>query len=404
MNVEDSIELALTEISKGIEEIIDKKRLETLVRDFYENNKNYYVKAGFDPTAPDLHLGHMVLLKKLSQLQKHGAIIQFLIGDFTATIGDPTGKNSTRKILSNEDVLENAETYKTQVFKVLDEEKTEVVFNKNWLEKMGPGELISLTSNLTVSRLLERDDFKKRFKSNVPIAVNEFIYPLLQGFDSVHLKSDMEIGGTDQKFNLLMGRQLQKIYGMKQQQTVIMMPILEGLNGGDKMSKSLNNYVGIAENPKSIFGKLLSISDDLMWNYYKLLTDKSIKEIEDIKRNVVTGEFHPKKVKEELAIEIIDTIHGEGKGFIASKEFEQIFVKKEDPTELKEFKIDNGSWICEVLVETGLEKSKSSARRMINQNAVKLNKTIITDENLKLNPGEYTLQKGKKGFVRLIVS
>ncbi|MFW2443343.1 tyrosine--tRNA ligase, partial [Aliarcobacter butzleri] len=273
---------ALNEIKRGVAEIIDFEAIEKLIKRYFETGENFYVKAGFDPTAPDIHLGHTVLIQKLALFQKFGGIVQFLIGDFTATIGDPTGKSETRKVLSREQVLNNAETYKQQVFKILDENKTQVVFNSSWLNELGTAGLIALASNLTVARMLERDDFSKRYSSNTPIAVSEFLYPLLQGYDSIALNSDVELGGTDQKFNLLMGRTLQKAYNSKKQQAVLMMPILEGLDGIQKMSKSLGNYIGVTDEPFDMFGKILSISDELMWRYYELLSSKSLKEIEEL--------------------------------------------------------------------------------------------------------------------------
>ena len=269
--MEKRVQEALDEIKRGSFEIIDIEAIEKLIKKYFETGENFYVKAGFDPTAPDIHLGHTVLIQKLATFQKLGGIVQFLIGDFTATIGDPTGKSETRKVLSSDQVLQNAETYKEQVFKILDPSKTQVVFNSSWLKELGTGGLIALASNLTVARMLERDDFSKRYASNTPIAVSEFLYPLLQGYDSVALNSDIELGGTDQKFNLLMGRTLQKAYNSKKQQAVLMMPILEGLDGVQKMSKSLGNYIGVTDEPFDMFGKILSISDELMWRYFELL-------------------------------------------------------------------------------------------------------------------------------------
>ena len=282
--MENKIREAIDEIKRGSFEIIDIEAIEKLIKRYFETGENFYVKAGFDPTAPDLHLGHTVLIQKLATFQKFGGIVQFLIGDFTATIGDPTGKSETRKVLSEEDVQRNAVSYKDQVFKILDESKTEVMFNSKWLKELGTGGLIALASNLTVARMIERDDFSKRFASNTPIAVSEFLYPLLQGYDSVAMNTDIELGGTDQKFNLLMGRTLQKAYNCKKQQAVLMMPILEGLDGVQKMSKSLGNYIGVTDEAFDMFGKILSISDELMWRYFELLSAKSLKEIEDKRR------------------------------------------------------------------------------------------------------------------------
>ncbi|NQY25505.1 MAG: tyrosine--tRNA ligase [Campylobacteraceae bacterium] len=401
--MENKIKEALAEIKRGSFEIIDFERIEKLIKQFYETGKNYYVKAGFDPTAPDLHLGHTVLIQKLATFQKFGGIVQFLIGDFTATIGDPTGKSETRKVLSEEQVLENAESYKEQVFKILDPEKTQVMFNSKWLKELGAGGIINLASNLTVARMLERDDFSKRYAKQAPIAVSEFMYPLLQGYDSVAMNTDIEIGGTDQKFNLLMGRTLQKAYNCKKQQAVLMMPILEGLDGVNKMSKSLNNYIGVTDEANDMFGKILSVSDELMWRFYELLSQKSIQEIKDLQVGVKNKSLHPKKVKEDLAMELVEKYHGEGSGLKAKEEFEKIFTKKDIPSEMAEFTFEHGAWICQVLVDSNLVKSTSQARRDVKANAVSLNQKKISDEKLNLEKGEYILQKGKKSFARIII-
>ena len=401
--MENKVQEALNEIQRGTSEIIDFERIEFLIKRYYETGENFYVKAGFDPTAPDLHLGHTVLIQKLATFQKFGGIVQFLIGDFTATIGDPTGKSETRKILSPQQVQDNAISYKEQVFKILDESKTEVMFNSKWLNELGTGGLIALASNLTVARMLERDDFSKRYASNTPIAVSEFTYPLLQGYDSVAMKSDIELGGTDQKFNLLMGRTLQKAYNCGKQQSVLMMPILEGLDGVQKMSKSLNNYIGVTDEAFDMFGKVLSISDELMWRYYELLSSKSLKEIEEMKDGVNNGTLHPKVVKDNLAIEIVDRFHGVGQGEIAKQEFAKVFAKKDIPTDIDEFELENEIWIGQALVDTGLVKSTSQARRDIKQGAVKLNQEKVTDDKLNLAIGEYILQKGKKSFAKIII-
>ncbi len=401
--MEKQINTALAEIKRGSFEIIDEEAIIKLLKDFYEHGTHYYIKAGFDPTAPDLHLGHTVLLQKLATFQKFGGIVQFLIGDFTASIGDPTGKSETRKILTKEQVLQNAQSYKDQVFKILDENKTEVVFNSQWLNELGAGGLIALASNLTVARMLERDDFAKRYAANTPIAVSEFTYPLLQGYDSVHLKSDIELGGTDQKFNLLMGRTLQKAYNCNKQQAVLMMPILEGLDGIQKMSKSLGNYIGVTDNANDMFGKVLSISDDLMWRYYELLSTQTLQEIENLKQGVQNGTIHPKQVKDDLAIELVDRYHGKGAGQTACEEFKKIFANKEIPSDIETYEVQNNSWICQVLVDTGIESSTSQARRDILAGAVKINQEKITDEKMNLTQGEYILQKGKKSFAKVIV-
>jgi len=401
--MEIKIQEAIEEITRGSSEIIDDVRLEKLLRNYFENGENFYVKAGFDPTAPDLHLGHTVLLQKLSVFQKYGGIVQFLIGDFTAMIGDPTGKSTTRKVLTKEDVLRNIESYTTQAFKILDEDKTNVVFNNDWLKDLGTSGILQLASNLTVARMLERDDFSKRYSSNTPIAVSEFMYPLLQGYDSVYLKSDIEIGGTDQKFNLLMGRQLQKAYDIKKQQVVLMMPILEGLDGIQKMSKSLGNYIGVTDEANDMFGKVLSISDELMWRYFELISSKSLKEIAEIKEGVENKTLHPKKVKELLAIEIVDRYHGEGAGNTASEEFSKIFAKKDIPTEMKEFNLEKGIGILQAMVDCGLVPSTSQARRDMKGGAVKINQEKIDDDKYCFESGEFVLQKGKKNFVKVIV-
>ena len=401
--MESKVKEALAEIQRGSSEIIDIEAIEKLLKNYYENGEHFYVKAGFDPTAPDLHLGHTVLLQKLAIFQKFGGIVQFLIGDFTASIGDPTGKSETRKILSKEQVLENAQSYKEQVFKILDINKTEVVFNSDWLNDLGAAGIIALASNLTVARMLERDDFSKRYESNTPIAVSEFTYPLLQGYDSVHLKSDIEIGGTDQKFNLLMGRTLQKAYNIGKQQSVLMMPILEGLDGVQKMSKSLNNYIGVTDEANNMFGKVLSISDELMWRYFELLSSKSLKEIEELKNSVENGTLHPKSVKDSLAIEIVDRFHGLGAGEKAQEEFKKVFAKKDIPSDIEEFEINEGTWICQALVDTKLVNSTSQARRDVKAGAVKINQEKVSDEKLNLSKGEYILQKGKKSFAKIII-
>ena len=401
--MEIKIKEALDEIARGSSEIIDDVRLEKLIRNFYENGENFYVKAGFDPTAPDLHLGHTVLLQKLSIFQKYGGIVQFLIGDFTAMIGDPTGKSTTRKVLTKEDVLRNIESYTTQAFKILDKDKTNVVFNNDWLKELGTQGTLELASNLTVARMLERDDFSKRYSTNTPIAVSEFMYPLLQGYDSVYLKSDVEIGGTDQKFNLLMGRQLQKAYNIKKQQVVMMMPILEGLDGVQKMSKSLGNYIGVTDEANDMFGKVLSISDELMWRYFELISSKTLQEIAEIKNGVENKTLHPKKVKELLAIEIVDRFHGVGSGIIAAEEFTKIFAKKDIPSEMKEYNLENGIGILQAMVDCDLVPSTSQARRDMKGGAVKIDQIKVVDDKYCFESGEFVLQKGKKNFAKVII-
>ena len=394
---------ALNEIKRGVAEIIDFERIEKLVKNYFENGENYYVKAGFDPTAPDLHFGHTVLLQKMATLQKYGAIVQFLIGDFTGMIGDPTGKNETRKKLDRDTVLKNAESYKEQVFKVLDPEKTEVMFNSKWLDALGASGIIELTTTFNVARMLEREDFEKRYKSQTPISISEFLYPLLQGYDSVAMKCDIEMGGTDQKFNLLMGRHLQRVYNVGKEQAVVMMPLLEGLDGVNKMSKSLGNYIGVTDTSSDMFGKVLSISDDLMWRYYELLSTKSIEEIESLKEGVKNGQIHPKKVKEELAMELVERYHSKEEALKAKEEFDNVHKKNELPSDIKSFEIEGQVWIAKALVECKIAPSTSQARRDIKQGGVKVNQEKITDEQLQLNSGEYILQVGKRKFAKLKV-
>ncbi|MFA5234478.1 MAG: tyrosine--tRNA ligase [Sulfurimonas sp.] len=395
---------ALKEIQRGTAEIIDNERIEKLLKAYFANGEKYTVKAGFDPTAPDLHLGHTVLLQKLATFQKYGATIQFLIGDFTAQIGDPTGKSVTRKTLSAFQIQENAASYKEQVFKILDPLKTEVVFNSEWINQLGASGMLTLTTTFNVARMLERDDFDKRYKSGTSIAISEFIYPLLQGYDSVHLKSDIEIGGTDQKFNLLMGRHLQRAYEIGKEQAVLMMPILEGLDGVQKMSKSLNNYIGVADEPNDMFGKMLSVSDELMWRYYELLSAKTLSEIEALKNGVADGSLHPKKVKEELAIEITARFHSAPAANEAKEEFDRVHSNNQIPTEIEEFSCDGEIAITKALVDCNLAPSTSQARRDIKQGAVKINQEKIDDEQLQLGRGEYILQVGKRKFAKLKVN
>ncbi|MEA1953037.1 MAG: tyrosine--tRNA ligase [Campylobacterota bacterium] len=397
------IQKALEEISRGTAEIIDIEAIKKLLVKYYEDGTTYTVKAGFDPTAPDLHLGHTVLLQKLATFQKFGGRIQFLIGDFTAMIGDPTGKSATRKVLTKEEIVKNIASYTEQAFKILDESKTDIVYNNDWLEELGAAGMLQLASNLTVARMLERDDFSKRYASNTPIAVSEFMYPLLQGYDSVHLKSDIEIGGTDQKFNLLMGRQLQKAYEIRKQQAVLMMPILEGLDGVQKMSKSLDNYIGVTEDPKDIYGKILSISDELMWRYYELLSTKSLDDIAQLKEDVKSRTVHPKTAKENLALEITARFYNEELATLAKQEFNSVFKTKNIPTDMPEFEMQEGIWVCQALLDAGLEPSTSQARRDIKQNAVSIDQQKIGDEKLNLEAGEYILQVGKKRFAKVKV-
>ena len=394
---------ALEEISRGTAEIIDMERVEKLITKYYEDGTTYLVKLGLDPTGADLHLGHTVVLQKLKIFQDHGGRVQLLIGDFTATIGDPTGKSETRKILSRETIVENAKTYQDQIFKVLDESKTEVVFNSSWLNELGAAGMVALTTTFNVARMLERDDFEKRYKSGQSISISEFLYPLLQGFDSVELKSDIEIGGTDQKFNLLMGRHLQRAYNVGKEQAVLTMPILEGLDGVQKMSKSLNNYIGITEEPKDIYAKTLSVSDEMMWRYYELLSEKSLEEIAKMKENVQNGILHPKVVKENLALELVTRFYNEELATLAKAEFDNVFKSNQLPADMTEIEVEEGIWICKALVDAGIEPSTSQARRDIKQNAVSIDQKKISDEKLNLSCGEYILQVGKRKFAKVKV-
>jgi len=399
----EEIEKAIQEISRGTAEIIDMERIETLVKKFYETGETYTVKAGFDPTGADLHLGHTVLLQKLRIFQNHGGRVQLLIGDFTAMIGDPTGKSETRKVLDRDTILANAKTYTEQVFNILDESKTDVVFNSEWLEALGASGMVALTTTFNVARMLERDDFEKRYKAGQSISISEFIYPLLQGYDSVALESDIEIGGTDQKFNLLMGRQLQRTYGVGKEQAVLMMPILEGLDGVQKMSKSLNNYIGITEAPKDIYAKTLSVSDELMWRYYELLSNKSLEEIAQMKTDVAEGKLHPKLAKENLALELVTRFYDETAAQEAKAAFDNVFKANKLPDDMPEVDVAEDIWICKALVDAGIEPSTSQARRDIKQGAVRIDQEKVTDEKITLPKGEYILQVGKRKFAKVRV-
>lgn len=392
---------ALTIISRGTDEIIPLDALKEKLK----KNRPLIIKAGFDPTAPDLHLGHTVLLNKMRQLQDLGHEVVFLIGDFTGMIGDPTGKNVTRKPLTPEDVTKNAETYAKQVFKILDAKKTKIMFNSEWLGKMNAADLIKLAATSTVARMLERDDFSKRYGANQPIAIHEFLYPLLQGYDSVVMKADIELGGTDQKFNLLMGRELQRHFGVEEQ-VIITMPLLVGLDGVQKMSKSLNNYIGIAEAPTEIFGKVMSISDELMWDYFNLISLKSLSEIKALKQEVQAGK-NPRDVKIELAKELITRFHSAADARAAHQDFIQRFSKNEMPDEMPEFKINfaDALGLAQVMKEINLVASTSEAYRMIDQGGVKMSGEKVTDRNvnLKLAKGEScVLQVGKRKFAKII--
>jgi tyrosyl-tRNA synthetase len=364
------------------------------------------VKAGFDPTAPDLHLGHTVLINKLRQLQDLGHHIIFLIGDFTGMIGDPTGKNATRPPLTREQIADNAKTYQTQVFKILDPEKTEVVFNSTWMDKLTSVDMIKLAAKYNVARMLERDDFGKRYKSGQQIGIHEFLYPLVQGYDSVALKADLELGGTDQKFNLLVGRELQKDYGQPSQ-CILTMPLLEGLDGVNKMSKSLGNYIGITESPEQIFGKLMSISDELMWRYIELLSFETLATIRKWKEEVGAGR-NPRDIKVTFAQEIVTRFHDRAAAVKALTDFEARFKQGQVPEEIEEYTIPTGGepiLFYQVLKQTGLTTSTSEAMRMIDQGGVKLNGEKVNDKALKLSAGgPFVIQVGKRKFARVLIS
>ncbi|EJB29709.1 tyrosine--tRNA ligase [Helicobacter pylori NQ4200] len=402
--MEQKISTALKEIKRGANEIIGLEYIEKLVRKYYKTNERFIVKAGFDPTAPDLHLGHTVLIQKLALLQQYGARVKFLIGDFTAMIGDPTGKNETRKPLNREQVLENAKTYEEQIYKILDQKHTEVCFNSTWLDALGTKGMIELCAKFSVARMLERDDFAKRYKENRPISIVEFLYPLLQGYDSVAMDADIELGGNDQKFNLLVGRFLQRAYGLNKEQSVITMPLLEGLDGVQKMSKSLGNYVGITEEPNAMFGKIMSVSDDLMWRYYTLLSAKTLEEIEDLKHGILNQTLHPKAVKEDLASEIVARYYDNDQAFKAKEQFSKVFSANLLPEILSESDFDEGVGILDVLKQIGFCPSTSQARRDIQGGGVKINQEVIKNESYRFVKGNYVIQLGKKRFMKLNIN
>ncbi|MGL2805538.1 tyrosine--tRNA ligase [Helicobacter pylori] len=402
--MEQKISTALKEIARGANEIIGLEYIEKLVRKYYETNERFIVKAGFDPTAPDLHLGHTVLIQKLALLQQYGARVKFLIGDFTAMIGDPTGKNETRKPLNREQVLENAKTYEEQIYKILDQKHTEVCFNSTWLDALGTKGMIELCAKFSVARMLERDDFAKRYKENRPISIVEFLYPLLQGYDSVAMDADIELGGNDQKFNLLVGRFLQRAYGLNKEQSIITMPLLEGLDGVQKMSKSLGNYVGITEEPNAMFGKIMSVSDDLMWRYYTLLSAKTLEEIEDLKHGILNQTLHPKAVKEDLAGEIVARYYDNDQAFKAKEQFSKVFSANLLPEILSESDFDEGVGVLDVLKQIGFCPSTSQARRDIQGGGVKINQEVIKDESYRFVKGNYVIQLGKKRFMKLKIN
>ena len=397
--METDIQKSLEQIRRGSMEIINEEELIEKLK----KNRPLRVKAGFDPTAPDLHLGHTVLIQKLKHFQDLGHQVIFLIGDFTGMIGDPTGKSETRKTLTREQVLANAETYKQQIYKILDREKTEIAFNSTWMDQFSAADFVKLCSRSTVARMLERDDCEKRYKGNQPISIHEFLYPLVQGYDSVALEADVELGGTDQKFNLLMGRTLQKDYG-QERQVVLTMPILEGLDGVQKMSKSLGNYVGIEDAPADMFGKLMSISDELMWRYFELLSDKSLEEIADLKEQVANGSLHPKVCKEGLAEEITARFHGPEEGGKAREGFNAVFAKQGVPDDMDEHTAPAGTPLVDILADSGMCGSKGEAKRLIKQNAVSLDGDKATDFAMIVESGSFVVKVGKKRFLKLNVN
>ncbi len=394
MNIQDTLAI----IERGTDEILPLDELKKKL----EKNKPLRIKLGMDPTAPDLHLGHTVVINKLKQLQDLGHEIIFLIGDFTGMIGDPTGKNVTRKPLTKDEVQENAKTYEEQVFKILDKDKTKIAFNSEWMSKMSSADMINLASKHTVARMLERDDFSKRYKSEHAISIHEFLYPLVQGFDSVALQADMELGGSDQKFNLLVGRDLQKQAGMEPQ-VILTMPLLEGLDGVQKMSKSLENYIGIDESPDSMFGKIMSISDELMWRYLELLSFESLETIESWKKEVNDGE-NPRNIKFRLAEEIITRFHDTDQAKKAQQNFIDRFAKNQTPDEMDEFSFLKGIKIANLLKDSNLASSTSEALRMIKQGAAKIDGEKITDKDLEPEVGTAVYQVGKRKFARVTIS
>jgi tyrosyl-tRNA synthetase len=393
----------IREIRRGVVEILLEDELLKKLERSYQTGIPLKVKAGFDPTAPDIHLGHTVLLEKMRQLQDLGHEVIFIIGDFTGMIGDPTGKSETRKPLTREEVLQNAETYKKQAFKILDPEKTQIRFNSEWLDAMAVMDFVRLGSMQTVARMLEREDFKKRFHSQQDISILEFYYPLLQAYDSVYLKSDIEIGGTDQKFNLLMGRSLQKKTGTEEQ-VVILLPLLEGLDGVNKMSKSLGNYIGITEPPKEIFGKVMSVSDELMLRYYELLSHISLEELAELKEGLKNGSVHPMEAKKALALELVERYYDTETAIYARDEFENIFRNKGLPDDIPVFNPENKEqdiWIPSLMKEAGLAKSTGEAMRLIKQGGVSVDDEKWTDPDKKLSPGDYLLKVGKRRFLKI---
>ncbi len=410
MDVEKTVEFLM----RGVVNIVEREELRKRFIESSQSQKPLVIKAGFDPTAPDLHLGHTIILNKMRDFQRLGHRVVFVVGDFTAMIGDPTGKNVTRPPLTREQVLQSSKTYTEQVYKILDREKTEIRFNSEWLSTLGAEGIIRLAAKYNVARMLERDDFKKRYTSGISISIHEFLYPLLQAYDSVALNCDVELGGSDQLFNLLMGREIMREYGLKEQ-IVMTMPLLEGLDAklidgkivGNKMSKSLGNYVGINEPPDTMFGKIMSITDDLMWRYYELLSELPLDEIAGMREKCASGNMNPMEAKKALEKEIVTRFHSLEKADAALKNFTEVFSKKNVPEDMKEYEVrvdESGSiWICKALAGIKVVKSTSDAKRLIEQGGLYINNERIVDPRYNIMPGSYTIKVGKKLYIKLSV-
>jgi tyrosyl-tRNA synthetase len=408
-------------IKRGAVETIVEADLVKKLEKSYTDGRPLRIKAGFDPTAPDIHLGHTVLLEKMRQFQEIGHEVIFLIGDFTGMIGDPSGKSEMRRPLTREEVLANARTYSEQISRILDPAKTRVVFNSEWMSRVSSADMIKLMSMYTVARMLEREDFKQRWTNQNPIGIHEFMYPLIQGYDSVALRADVELGGTDQKFNLIVGRELQKEYG-QEPQCLVLMPLLEGLDGVKKMSKSLGNYIGITEPPKEMYGKVMSVSDELMLRYYELLSHISLEELDTLKEGIAKGDVHPKRAKEDLAAEIVERYWGRDEAMKAREEFEHVHKEKGLPDDIPAITISMGkrelissgaealdgeraniNWLPQIMKDTGLAKSTSEAIRLIKQGGVKVNDNAVSDPNTTFQEGEHIIRVGKRRFCKVIV-
>ncbi len=397
----------LHELKKGTVDIVSEVELLVKLKRSFDTKRPLRIKFGADPSRPDLHIGHTVVINKLRQFQELGHEAIFLIGDFTAMIGDPSGRNESRPPLSEDEIKENAKTYAQQIFKVLDPGKTKIEYNSSWMKKVSSADFVRLASHSTVARMLERDDFEKRFKNHQSISIHEFLYPLVQGYDSVALKADVELGGTDQRFNLLVGRDMQKAYG-QEQQCILTTPILEGLDGVQKMSKSFDNYIAIEDSPKDMFGKTMRVSDELMLRYYELLTDITVGDLEKLKSDLKSGKAHPREVKVNLAKILVARFHSQAAAGKALEEFERIFVQKglPDDVPVKEVPAAVNIWICKLMAELGLSTSSSEARRLVEQKAVERDGEKITDPQLKLNltaGQDFILKAGKKKFIRVRV-